>query len=417
MPDFTYTARNISGAVVNGTLSASDRDEALSQLAAKTLFPLSVDAASAGGIVSLFGSKEDAANRPKKLSGAQLGPFYSQLADLIGAGVPLLRALQLIEEQASNPILQEIAADLRTQVADGKQLADAFRRHPQTFPIFVTSLIEAGEEGSFVEDVLRRLADINAHQAELRGKVVGAMIYPTFLMSFGALTVIVMLAYFVPKFEPIFARMEAQGGLPTATVILMTSSGILATWWPALLVAFVAGVIATVRWLKSPNGQRILSRALVAELQVGRQRIGPGLVFRNLAVSRFCRVLGTMLANGVPMLRSLEIAQTAAGNVVIGDAVAKAASDVTEGKSLAQPLRRSGEFAAETVEMIAVGEESNRLEQVLINIADILERRVQRRLDMFVRLIEPIMLLILAAVVTFIVAALLLPILQSSSFA
>ena len=124
-----------------------------------------------------------------------------------------------------------------------------------------------------------------------------------------------------------------------------------------------------------------------------------------------------MLANGVPMLRSMEIAENAAGNVVLGEAIREAASQVTEGKSLAQPLRRSGEFSPEVVEMIAVGEESNRLEEVLVNVAEILEKRVQRRLDMFVRLIEPIMLLMLAAVVTFIVAALLLPILQSSSFA
>lgn len=415
MPDFSYTARDLTGSVVSGTLSASDRDEALGQLAAKTLFPVRVEAASAGGLAALFKGGDE--KGPRRVSTAQLGPFYSQLADLIGAGVPLLRALQLIEEQASNPALQEIVSDLRSQVADGRQLADAFRRHSQTFPTFVTSLIEAGEEGSFVEDVLRRLADINAHQAELRGKVVGAMIYPSFLMGFGTLTVIVMLAYFVPKFAPIFARMEASGGLPTATVILMAMSDFLASWWPLLIIAVVLGVIAFARWLATPKGQRIKDNVLVAEFDVGRKTIGPGQIFRSLAVSRFCRVLGTMLANGVPMLRSLEIAKNATGNVVLGDAIAKAAEDVTEGKSLAQPLRRSGQFASETVEMIAVGEESNRLEQVLIDIAEILERRVQRRLDMFVRLIEPIMLLVLAAVVTFIVAALLLPILQSSSFA
>lgn len=406
----------MTGTVVSGTLTASDRDDALGQLASQTLFPLKVQPAQAGLFAGLFGGSDDAA-KPKRLTNSQLGPFYSQLADLLGAGVPLLRSLQLIEEQASNPTLREIVADLRAQVSDGRQLADSFRRHPDTFPLFVTSLIEAGEEGSFVEDVLRRLADINAHQAELRGKVVGAMIYPTFLLSFGAITVVVMLAYFVPKFEPIFARMESQGGLPAATTILMTTSDFLANWWALLLIALFGALFSISQWLKSENGKRKLDGALIAEAKLGNQLIGPGLVFRSLAVSRFCRVLGTMLANSVPMLRSLEIAENAAGNVVLGEAIRKAASQVTEGKSLAQPLRRSGQFSPEVVEMIAVGEESNRLEQVLVDVAEILERRVQRRLDMFVRLIEPMMLLVLAAVVTFIVAALLLPILQSSSFA
>ena len=404
----------MSGAVVSGTLTASDRDDALGQLASQTLFPVKVEPASGGLFSGMLGGDRTAA---KRLSNTQLGPFYSQLADLLGAGVPLLRALQLIEEQASNPTLQEIVSDLRAQVSEGTQLADAFRRHPQTFPSFVTSLIEAGEEGSFVEDVLRRLADINAHQAELRGKVVGAMIYPTFLLSFGAITVVVMLVYFVPKFEPIFARMKSEGGLPTATTILMGGSDFLASWWPIILVMLAGAIVAVLQWLKSPTGKRTLDGALIKEFQVGNQKIGPGLIFRNLVVSRFCRVLGTMLANGVPMLRSMEIAENAAGNVVLGEAIQTAAAQVTEGKSLAQPLRRSGEFSAEVVEMIAVGEESNRLEQVLVDVAEILERRVQRRLDMFVRLIEPMMLLVLAAVVTFIVAALLLPILQSSSFA
>lgn len=412
MPEFSYQARNLSGAVISGTLTANDREDAISQLAAKTLFPVAVEPATSL-FAGLFGSSSD--NAKVKVSNAQLGPFYSQLADLLGAGVPLLRSLQLIEEQASNPSLREIVADLRSQVSDGRQLADAFSRHPETFPKFVTSLIEAGEEGSFVEDILRRLADINAHQAELKGKVVGAMIYPTFLLSFGAITVIVMLTYFVPKFEPMFARMKADGTLPTATTVLMSVSDFLATWWWLVLAAIAGVVIGIMRWLKSPTGQRMLDGVLIKEFQIGRQSVGPGLVFRSLAVSRFCRVLGTMLDNGVSMLRSLEIAENAAGNVVLGDAINKAASQVTEGKSLAQPLRKSGQFSAEVVEMIAVGEESNRLEKVLVNVAEILEKRVQRRLDIFVRMIEPIMLLMLAAVVTFIVAALLLPILQSSS--
>ena len=406
MPDFAYTARGPTGDALKGTVSASDQTEALAQLARQNLFPTTVKEVAERGRRAAGGGK---------VSSTQLAPFYAQLGDLLSAGVPLLRSLKLIEDQTANPTLQKVIEDVRTQVADGRNLGESLRRHPRTFAPFVVSLVEAGEEGSFVEDVLQRLAAITSHQNDLRAKVIGAMIYPAFLLTFGAAVVVAMLTYFVPMFEPIFDRMRAGGGLPGPTQLLLTISDVLRSYWVLVAAGAAALAFGAAQLLRSEGGRRALDSALVKEWKVGRTKLGPGAIFRDLAVSRFCRVLGTMLANGVAVLRSMEIARNAAGNAVIADAIGRASEQLTGGKSLAQPMRSSGQFSAEVVEMVAVGEESNRLEAVLVDVAEVLEKRVQRRLDLIVRMVEPVMLLGLAAVVTFIVAALLLPILQSST--
>ena len=405
MPAFAYTARELTGKSVTGTLEAGDRGEALKLLADRRLFPVDVAQVAEKG--------------PKgggRVGSGPMAQFYQQMADLLGAGVPLLRALQIIADQTADANLGRIVTEIRADVAEGSSLGDAMRRHPAAFPDFVISLIQAGEEGSFVEEVLARLAAITQHQTELKGQVLGAMAYPAFLLLFGAGTVIAMLVFFVPKFQPIFDRMiEQQGGLPAATEALLFLSESLKAYWWLLLALLIGGALAFRAWVSSPNGRRTWHSLLLWETKIGKVSVGPGTLFRPLATSRVCRVLGTMLGHGVPLLRALQIARGAAGNVVMGEAIARASEQVTGGRGLAQPLRSSGEFSSETVEMIAVGEESNRLDRVLVDIAEILERRLGRTLDLLVRMLEPTMLLVLAAVVTFIVAALLLPILQSST--
>ena len=404
MPSFTYTAREATGKAVKGTLDAGDRTEVLRLLSDRKLFPVAVDAV------------PEKKARGRRIGKAAMAQFYQQMGDLLGAGVPLLRALAIIEEQTADAGLAVVVGDVRAQVADGSSLAEAMRRHPAAFPDFVLSLIEAGEEGSFVEEVLARLAAITQHQNELRGQVAGAMAYPAFLLLFGTATVLMMLVYFVPKFEPIFDRMRETTGLPPATAALLAFSDALKTYGLLLVLAVAGLVYAFRRWVTSDRGRRRFDELLLWEKSLGKLSIGPGVLFRPLATSRVCRILGTMLAHGVPLLRALQIARGAAGNIVMGEAIATASEQVSGGRGLAQPLRSSGEFAPETVEMIAVGEESNRLDRVLVDIANILERRISRMLDLLVRMLEPLMLLVLAAIVTFIVAALMLPILQSSSF-
>ncbi|MEZ6059054.1 MAG: type II secretion system F family protein [Planctomycetaceae bacterium] len=400
MPEFDYTAREISGKQVAGTLTAASEQDALANLAARSLFPLRVAVSEA--------SKKRATAGTRRVRTRYLTTFYNQLADLLRSGVPLLRSLQLLEDQTSNPALKFVTRDVMEQVAEGNRLNEAMRRHPKTFSQLTVSMVRAGEEGGFLEEVLARVAAFTDHQEELRGRVTGALIYPIFLICIGTLIVSVIMVGFVPEFEPMFDRMRETGQLPWSTTALMGISNFLQEWWIAIAIAIAAGVVALYLYLDTDEGRVSFDHF---KLKVP----GLGGVVRNLAVARFCRMLGTLLRNGVPILQSLKIAKDASGNVVLSEAIGNAAENVSGGKSLAVPLRSSGQFSREIVEMIAVGEEANNLENVLIGIADNLEKYTSRRIDAVVRMLEPVLLLVMASVVTFVLSALLLPVLNMSS--
>ncbi len=400
MPDFQYTAHEISGQQITGVLTAASKQEALSSLSTRNLFPVRVELTEEAGV--------NRARLGRKVGARHLAVFYTQLADLLRSGVPMLRSLELLEKQSSNLTLKLVVQEVRGEVANGTRLAEAMRRHPRVFGELAVSMVRAGEEGSFLEDVLKRIVAFTEHQQELKSRVVGAMIYPVFLLVVMTAVVAAMLIFFVPKFEPIFEEMSEQGALPWATTALMSLSDFAQNYGLVGLLLGAGGMFALVGWLKTEAGRE--------KLDLFRLRaFGMGPIVRSLAIARFCRILGTLLRNGVPILQSLRIAMDATGNVVLSRAIGEAAENISEGKALAQPLSASGQFPEEVVEMIAVGEEANNLEQVLIDISENLERRTNRLLDMFVRMLEPVMLTVLAGVVLFVVIALLLPILQSSS--
>ena len=399
MPDFQYIARELSGRQVTGILSAASEHDALGTLAAKSLFPVNLQLAD--------GAKTEAQLTRGRVRARHLAVFYTQLADLLRSGVPLLRSLELLERQTSQVTLKHVIQDVKEQVADGTRLAEAMRRHPRVFGELAVSMVRAGEEGGFMEDVLKRIAAFTEHQEELKARVVGAMVYPMFLLAMGTAIVFAMLTFFVPKFTPIFERMSERGSLPWATTALMNLSDSLKGYSLFFAVVVLGGAYLIVQHIKTEEGRMRYDRFRL-------KMIGIGPIVRSLAIARFCRILGTLLRNGVPILQSLRIAKDATGNRVLSAAIGTAAENVSSGKALAEPLRGSGQFPEEVVEMIAVGEEANNLEQVLIDIADNMERHTNRKLEMFVRLLEPILLLVMAAIILFVVAGLMLPILQSS---
>jgi general secretion pathway protein F/type IV pilus assembly protein PilC len=301
-------------------------------------------------------------------------------------------------------VLQEV----HDEVADGTSLADSLRRHPRVFPELAVSMIRAGEQGAFLEDVLKRVSSFTEHQEDLKSRVLGSIAYPVFLLVIGSAIVTTMIVWFVPKFRPIFERMESRGQLPWATTALMGVSEVLGSYGVFLLIALPVALFLLFRYAKTEQGMYVIDR-----IKINVKGAGP--VVRSLAISRFCRILGTLLQNGVPILQSIRIAKDATGNRVLSRSIGEAAENVQAGKSLAKPLAASRQFPEDVVEMIAVGEEANNLEQVLIDISENMERRTYRQLDLFVRLLEPVMLLVMAGVILFVVAGLLLPILQSSS--
>ncbi len=397
MPDFAYVARDMKGQRRTGTLTANSQRDVIAQLDAMSLFPVEVSA-----------SKGSTTVRTKRVSGIVMATAYNQLASLLRSGVPMLRALTVMSQQASKPALKAVLEEIKLKVEDGEPLSSAMARFPRVFNDMAVNMVRAGAEGGFLEDALERVATFTETQEDMKGRAMGALAYPIFLGVVGTAIVFVLIIFFVPNFEPLFASLREKGQLPWATDALLDFSRFLQGYWWMLFGAIAAAVFGALKYFSSDQGKVVLDRIKIKVPVFGS-------IFLNLAVARFCRVLGTLLANGVPILKSLEISRNAAGNRVLSESIEKASQNITAGEKLATPLAASGHFPAQVTEMIAVAEESNSLDKVMIQISDSLERTTFRRLDMMVRLLEPLMLLIMAGIVFFIVLALMVPLLNSSS--
>lgn len=397
MPEFVYTARDGRGQKVSGKIEAVTERDAIGLLAGQSLFPLEV--------------KSDApvktALSKRRVKGQVMATSYGQLAALLRGGVPLLRSLAVLREQSSNASLKAIITEIHDRVEEGSTMADAMARFPKAFNEMSVSMVRAGAEGGFLEDALDRVATFTEQAEDLKARTVGALAYPAFLGVVGTTVVSVLVVFFVPKFATMFDRLRDRGELPIMTDWLLGFSELVRSYGIFIAIAAIAVFLFLRVKLETEEGK--LRRDLV---KLKTPLAGP--IFRNLAVARFCRVFGTLLKNGVPILKSLEISREATGNRVLSAAIAEASENISAGQSLAAPLKSSGHFPVTVIEMISVAEESNTLDKVLVEVADSLERSTSRRLELMVRLLEPIMLLILAGVVLFVVMALLLPVIKMS---
>jgi general secretion pathway protein F/type IV pilus assembly protein PilC len=402
MAEFHYLAKNARGLRVEGSISAAGRREALAALAAKSLFPLRVSDAREKGL-SLGGL------RPRRPPSAELlADNLSQLADLLNNGVPLLRSLEVLAGQVRHETLAAVLTEVRDDVADGATLDEALGKHPRVFGELVVNMVHAGSAGAFLEEALQRTADFLVMQEELKRKVKGAMAYPVFLGITGIVVTVTLIVFFVPKFAELFAKLEAQGGLPWATTALLWMSDFASRY--GLLVAGlgVAAGYGLARLAATPQG-----KYTVDALRLGVPLFGP--IAQGYAAARFCRVLGTLLRNGVPLLKSLDISSRATANLVFAATIRSSAENVSSGDTLAAPLAESGLFSPPVMAMIRVAEEANNLDHVLLQIADRIERRNGQQLETLVRLLEPAMLLLMGVVMLFVIVALLLPVFDMSS--
>jgi len=394
MPSFTYVARNAEGKTISGVLTAENQQQVLRTLDEQMLFP--VEVREGGKAKALGGGK-------KKVSPKRIAVVYSQFADLLRAGVPALRALDVLHRQNSNAVLKEVLKEVREDLSSGQTLADAMTKHPNAFSPLHVSMIRAGEKGGFLEDVLQRIAVFTERQNELRNKLIGSLMYPAILLSVGLTVVIFLLVSVVPK-----VRGFLRGELPKMTQVVfalcdfLKEYGLLALGGVFVVLMLIAAV------LRSERGRMLFDRfQLKAPLL--------GSIITLVAICRFCRILGTLLHNGVPILQSLKIARDSAGNRLLANLIDEATESVRKGAALAMPLSKSDLFPLDIIDMIAVGEESNNLENVLITIADSYEARTARSIDLAMRLLEPILLVGMAGIVAIIAVALLLPILTMSS--
>ncbi len=394
MPTFKYIAKDRSGKQTNGSVVAQNESAALRTLTEQGKFPLEIKQDEslpfalgiAGGV---------------RLS--ELVNFYNQLSDLLRAGVPMLRGLDILSKQNQRRKICRVIAELKEDVGGGASLADSMEKHPSIFPELHIGMVRAGEQGGFLEKVLRRLGIFVDQKDQLRNKIIGSMIYPIFLLIIALVVVVVLVTYFMPKLEPMFQGME----LPALTVGVMRFGQILQKYFWLIIFAAVLLITMILPYIRSQSG-RYKWHKLQLYLPVA------GRIFRMVSICRFCRILGTLLGNGVPMINALVTSRESAGNMVMEEIIADGTESVREGKGLASALKQSEVFPADIVDMISVAEESNRLPEVLVEIAETQERRLSAKIDVAVRMLEPIMLLVVFGMVFVIAIALLLPILQMS---
>ncbi|MBN1517385.1 type II secretion system inner membrane protein GspF [Candidatus Sumerlaeota bacterium] len=396
MATFTYNAKDTKGAVVQGTMEADHSSAVVQRLQSMGYFPLD--------IVDTSPRQNWLTDLPifkKRVSTNDLTTFTRQLSDLISAGVTLVRSLGVLEKQATQEALRQVIHDVRSDVERGDSLAKAFAQHPETFPPIYCAMVKAGETGGLLSEVLNRLADFGEAESELKAKIKSAMIYPMIMTGFGTIVFIVLMTYVIPKMTAIFD--DIGKSLPAVTQFLVTFSNVFTHYFPFIIGGAVVGVFLFRRYMKMEQGRyRIHSGLLKVPV------LGSLLVKREIA--RFSRTLGSLLHNGVNILPALEIVADVVGNAVLQREVKDMPEQVTQGSGVAKALDGSKTFPDVVISMMAVGEETGNLDEVLIKIADSYEKEVNRSIKTLTALIEPLIILIIAAFVGFIVMAILLPI-------
>jgi type IV pilus assembly protein PilC len=330
-----------------------------------------------------------------------LAIFSRQFATMINSGLSLLRSLTILEEQTESKELRKVLTDVRQQIETGQSLSAAMGKHPRVFPPLMINMTKAGEVGGFLDSVMLQIAENYEAEVKLRGKIKSAMTYPVVVFCIAILAVIGMLLFIVPVFAAMFSTLG--GELPAPTRVLVLMSNILKTFFPLLVVGLIAAVVT---WNRVRHKEQV--RRFVDPLKLKTPVFGA--LFQKIAVSRFTRNLGTMLASGVPILQSLDIVAETSGNTVVGDAVRDIEESVRNGESISGPLANHSVFPPMVVQMIAVGEDTGALDAMLHKISEFYDQEVEATTEALTALIEPLMIAFLGAIIGSMIIALYMPI-------
>ncbi len=407
MPQFQYKALQANGAMAEGHLEAADRQGAFAQMAGLGLRPVSLAEKAAAGAGNGFALPAALAGlsfrkRSVKVSGRELENFTRLLSSLLAAGVPLSRALVILYRESSSPAASAKWKEIHDFVVDGMSLADSMGKSPDTFPRVYTAMVQAGETGGFLDLVLAQIADFQAREKELRSKVMAAMLYPSILFCLAIGVLIFLLTFFIPRFQGIFKGFGAT--LPLATQIVIGASTVVRSYGAFVVVGLLILGVVLRTWFTSEKGRRTWE-GLILRSPV----LGP--LVAEFAMARFCRMLGTLLGAGVPLVQGLSVARKSIGNQILVDAVSQSIERVQQGGQLGASLAETrGLFPSSVVEMISVAEESGRLDQELVRIANVTEGDLDRELKTAVALMEPLMLFFIAAFIGTIFISMVLPI-------
>ena len=389
MPAFTYTARNAAGELKTATVEAATAQDVVAQLRRQRMTVVKVD--------------ENA--KPKKISGSikmrDIVIFTRQFSTMINAGLPLVQALDILAKQTENKVLAAATRDIVFDVESGHTVADALAKHPKAFSELYVNMVAAGEAGGILDTILMRLATFMEKNDALVRKVKGAMIYPGVIMSVAVIAISVLLIFVIPVFESMFAGVGMALPLPTRVVI--GASDFLRGYWWAVIAASAGGAFMFKRYYATSGGKLVIDRLMLRIPVLGD-------VLRKSAVSRFTRTLGTLISSGVSILDGLEITAKTAGNRVIQDAIMQSRASIAGGDTIAAPLQKSQVFPPMVISMIAVGEQTGGLDEMLSKIADFYDEEVDAAVSNLLSLLEPIMIVFLGVVVGGMVVAMYLPI-------
>lgn len=403
MPVFEYAGINAQRKKTSGIIDAESEKAARLKLRRLGVYPERVSLEQAGKRKITLTSKIDFARFFQRVKVRDLSLMTRQLATLVNAGIPLADALQALVEQIEHVKLRKVITEVREKVMEGTKLSDAMRPHGAIFSDLFVNMVNAGENSGTLEIVLARLADFIENQARLRSKVAGAMTYPIVMTFVGVALLAFLLIKVVPQITGIFDDMQAS--LPLATRFLIGLSQLAASYWFIILILAPLVFFSVKKWIGSPKGRALYDRKVLKLPLVGN-------LIRMIAVSRFARTLATLLNGGVPLLASMDIVGNIVQNSVIRQAIENTKVSVQEGASVSEPLKRSGEFPPLVIHMVAIGERTGELEKMLERVADTYEMQVDNFVSTLTTLLEPIMILVMAVVVGFVVVAILLPILQ-----
>jgi len=390
MPAFTYTARTAQGELKTATIDAPTREDVVAQLRRQRLSVVKVD-------------EETKAKKPRRgsIKMRDVVIFTRQFSTMINAGLPLVQALDILAKQTENKNLSNVTRSVVFDVESGHTVADALAKHPNAFTDLYVNMVAAGEAGGILDTILMRLATFLEKNDALVRKVKGAMIYPGVIMSVAVLAITVLLLFVIPVFETMFASVGLA--LPLPTRIVMGLSRFLKTYWWAIGIGMFGFTVLFRRYYKTSNGKLAIDK-LMLKLPI------LGDVLRKSAVSRFTRTLGTLISSGVSILDGLEITAKTAGNRVIQDAIMASRSSIASGETIAAPLQKSNVFPPMVISMIAVGEQTGGLDEMLSKIADFYDEEVDAAVSGLLSLLEPVMIVFLGVVVGGMVVAMYLPI-------
>jgi type II secretory pathway component PulF len=397
MPTFAYKAVDARGAESVGTLSADNRTAAVDQVLKLGKTPVFVKENKSGSV-----QPAAVASAQGKVPAGKVENFTRGLSNLLSAGVPLSRALNICIREASHPLAHAQWTAIHDDVVGGAPLADAMAKFPRTFSTVYVAMVRAGELGGFLDVVLAQIADFQTRDQDLKGKVKAALVYPVVLAIIATMVLIFLLTFFIPRFSQIFKDMH--GELPWLTKMIMTASDALMHYGLYIAAGAVLIYIFAQRYVASVAGQRVVEGIMLRTPVLGE-------VVARFALVRFARMLGTLLGAGVQLIAALKVSKEAIGNQVLSDTVARAIEEVQRGASLSKSLAVSKQlFPPSISEMVAVAEETARLDKELIRMSQSLEADLDRQLRMLVALAEPILLFVMAGLIGTVVVGMLLPI-------